>query len=163
MQTTMQRARRHAWPEKNDNAFFFHKTGYDSCFFIYDIISRPVIARAKNYVTISQCSSLKTAIGLPQCYVIILHVHFSNDAKTIFGLTCFCFLIQDPDTFAFAWQKTGTSEGCTQLRYNYYPMISDLSEVKPGQIRCGEHTDYGGITLLFQDDVGRLEVRDRET
>ncbi|CAH3034846.1 unnamed protein product, partial [Porites lobata] len=64
----------------------------------------------------------------------------------------------DPDTFAFAWQKTGTSEGGSQLRYNYYPMISDLSKIKPGQIRCGEHTDYGGITLLFQDDVGGLEV-----
>ena len=75
----------------------------------------------------------------------------------------FCFLIQDPDTFAFAWQKTGTSEGCTQLRYNYYPMISDLSEIKPGQIRAGEHSDYGGITLLLQDDVGGLEVRHRET
>ncbi|KAM7449086.1 hypothetical protein ABFA07_003080 [Porites harrisoni] len=64
----------------------------------------------------------------------------------------------DPDAFAFAWQKTGTSEGGTQLRYNYYPMISDLSKIKPGQIRCGEHTDYGGITLLFQDDVGGMEV-----
>ena len=75
----------------------------------------------------------------------------------------FYFLIQDPDTFAFAWQKTGTSEGCTQLRYNYYPMISDLSRIKPGQIRAGEHSDYGGITLLLQDDVGGLEVRHRET
>ena len=75
----------------------------------------------------------------------------------------FCFFIQDPDTFAFAWQKTGTSEGGSQLRCNYYPMISDLSKIKPGQIRCGEHTDYGGITLLFQDDVGGLEVRDTET
>ena len=48
--------------------------------------------------------------------------------------------------------------GGAQLRYNYYPMV-DISQVKPGQIRCGEHTDYGGITLLIQDDVGGLEVR----
>ena len=75
----------------------------------------------------------------------------------------FCLLIQNPDAFAFAGQKTGTSEGGTQLRYNYYPMISDLSKIKPGQIRCGEHTDYGGITLLFQDDVGGMEVRDRKS
>lgn len=36
-------------------------------------------------------------------------------------------------------------------------MLSFL-EVKPGQVRCGEHSDYGSITLLFQDDVGGLEV-----
>ena len=40
-------------------------------------------------------------------------------------------------------------------------MISDPSKIKPGQIRCGEHTDYGGITLLIQDDVGGLEVRNQ--
>ena len=38
-------------------------------------------------------------------------------------------------------------------------MITDPSQIKPGQIRCGEHTDYGAITLLIQDDVGGLEVR----
>jgi len=34
-----------------------------------------------------------------------------------------------------------------------------LLVLKPGQIRCGEHTDYGTITLLFQDTVGGLEVK----
>ena len=69
------------------------------------------------------------------------------------------FKKQNPDAFAYAYEKRGTLLGGTQLRYNFYPMITDISKVKPGQIRCGEHTDYGGITLLIQDEVGGLEVR----
>ena len=71
----------------------------------------------------------------------------------------FLFLKQNPDAFAYAYEKRGTLLGGTQLRYNFYPMITDISKVKPGQIRCGEHRDYGGITLLIQDEVGGLEVR----
>lgn len=55
----------------------------------------------------------------------------------------------------------GTTKGATQLRYNYYPETPDLDKVKPGQIRCGEHTDYGAISVLFQDDIGGLEVYKR--
>ena len=44
------------------------------------------------------------------------------------------------------------------MRYNFYPKIPDMSRVKPGQIRCGEHTDYGAISVLFQDEIGGLEV-----
>jgi len=32
------------------------------------------------------------------------------------------------------------------------------ADIKPNQIRLGEHTDYGSITLLFQGDVGGLQV-----
>ena len=30
--------------------------------------------------------------------------------------------------------------------------------MQPGQIRLGEHTDYGSFTLLFQDNVGGLQL-----
>ena len=30
--------------------------------------------------------------------------------------------------------------------------------IKPNQIRLGEHTDYGSITLVFQRDIGGLQV-----
>ena len=44
------------------------------------------------------------------------------------------------------------------MRYNFYPKVRDMGTVKPGQVRCGEHTDYGAISVLFQDDIGGLEV-----
>jgi len=31
-------------------------------------------------------------------------------------------------------------------------------DIKPNQVRLGEHTDYGSITLLFQGDIGGLQV-----
>ncbi|KAJ7340037.1 hypothetical protein OS493_002759, partial [Desmophyllum pertusum] len=46
----------------------------------------------------------------------------------------------------------------TALRLLYYPPLPEESNIKPGQVRCGEHSDYGTITLLFQDDIGGLEV-----
>lgn len=52
----------------------------------------------------------------------------------------------------------GTSENATALRLLYYPSLPDESTIKPEQVRCGEHSDYGSITLLFQDSVGGLEV-----
>ncbi|AFY58940.1 dioxygenase, isopenicillin N synthase [Rivularia sp. PCC 7116] len=43
------------------------------------------------------------------------------------------------------------------LRLLHYPPLRQLPKI--GQIRAGEHSDYGSITLLFQDDVGGLEVQ----
>jgi isopenicillin N synthase-like dioxygenase len=44
------------------------------------------------------------------------------------------------------------------LRFLHYP--SNLNARTKSQIGAGAHTDYGSITLLFQDDVGGLELRD---
>ncbi|OUL23233.1 2-oxoglutarate and iron-dependent oxygenase domain-containing protein [Nostoc sp. 106C] len=43
------------------------------------------------------------------------------------------------------------------LRSLHYPPLQITPQ--PGQIRAGEHSDYGSITLLFQDDIGGLEVQ----
>ncbi|BAZ29791.1 2OG-Fe(II) oxygenase [Cylindrospermum sp. NIES-4074] len=43
------------------------------------------------------------------------------------------------------------------LRLLHYPPLQ--TSPKPGQVRAGEHSDYGSITLLFQDEIGGLEVQ----
>ena len=43
------------------------------------------------------------------------------------------------------------------LRLLHYPSLSYPTQ--PGQLRAGAHSDYGSLTLLFQNSVGGLEVR----
>ena len=52
----------------------------------------------------------------------------------------------------------GHNENYTMMRVLYYPPLPPSSEIKPGQLRCGEHVDYGSVTLLFQDPNGGLQV-----
>jgi len=46
------------------------------------------------------------------------------------------------------------------LRLLHYPPVKkSIFKDNPTQVRAGEHSDYGSITLLFQDSVGGLEVK----
>ncbi|XP_021349214.1 UPF0676 protein C1494.01-like [Mizuhopecten yessoensis] len=50
----------------------------------------------------------------------------------------------------------------TLMRNNYYPTIPKDKAVNPKQARFGEHSDYGTLTLLYQDNVSGLEIRTLE-
>jgi isopenicillin N synthase-like dioxygenase len=53
-----------------------------------------------------------------------------------------------------------TNGGDNTLRLLHYPPIpKDTFKKNPAQVRAGEHSDYGSLTLLFQDSRGGLQVR----
>ncbi|KAK3301940.1 oxygenase [Chaetomium strumarium] len=54
-------------------------------------------------------------------------------------------------------------DGDNTLRLLHYPAVRrDVFQINPGQVRAGEHSDYGSITFLFQDDRGGLQVKSPE-
>lgn len=59
-----------------------------------------------------------------------------------------------------AYFDTFVDEGDNTLRLLHYPAVkSEVFKVNPGQVRAGAHSDYGSITLLFQDGSGGLQVQ----
>ncbi|XP_029909350.1 UPF0676 protein C1494.01-like [Myripristis murdjan] len=66
----------------------------------------------------------------------------------------------DPEVFLSTHRLIGSEENDTTLRSLYYPPVN-REKVKEGQLRCGEHSDYGSITLLFQSHEGGLQVLSR--
>ncbi|KAG0648962.1 Proline hydroxylase [Hyphodiscus hymeniophilus] len=53
-----------------------------------------------------------------------------------------------------------TNIGDNTLRLLHYPPASkEVFAKNKFQVRAGEHSDYGSITLLFQDDRGGLQVK----
>ncbi|KAJ6005936.1 hypothetical protein N7451_003880 [Penicillium sp. IBT 35674x] len=52
------------------------------------------------------------------------------------------------------------NEGDNNLRLLHYPPVQkEVFKDNPNQVRAGEHSDYGSVTLLFQDRHGGLQVR----
>jgi len=54
-------------------------------------------------------------------------------------------------------------EKCHNLRLLSYPPVETSLLLNAGQARAGPHSDYGTLTLLFQDSVGGLEVQNPNT
>ncbi|XP_048025046.1 UPF0676 protein C1494.01 isoform X1 [Megalobrama amblycephala] len=66
----------------------------------------------------------------------------------------------DSEIFVNKHKHIGSFENGTTLRSLYYPPV-DSTRVKENQVRCGEHSDYGSITLLFQSTEDGLQVQNR--
>lgn len=61
--------------------------------------------------------------------------------------------VQNPVVSDKPTVSPAASENGTTLRSLYYPPV-DSEKIKQDQLRCGEHSDYGSITLLFQSSEG---------
>jgi isopenicillin N synthase-like dioxygenase len=59
-------------------------------------------------------------------------------------------------------QFIGRPGNFTTLRIHNYPAKSITEKQAENLTRCGAHTDYGTLTVLFQDDVGGLQVETTE-
>ena len=67
----------------------------------------------------------------------------------------------DRSYFLDTHKSIGHPENGTTLRTLYYPPVTEF-KLEPGQVRLGEHSDFGTITILFQDDIGGLEVKSQD-
>jgi isopenicillin N synthase-like dioxygenase len=79
-------------------------------------------------------------------------------------LRCIAIYLKLDDPDFFVKNHTGIEKylekthGGIRTMY-YYPMNPKPVDLPPNAIRLGEHTDWGSITLLFQDMTGGLEVK----
>ncbi|MBD2613223.1 isopenicillin N synthase family oxygenase [Nostoc punctiforme FACHB-252] len=94
--------------------------------------------------------SKQGAVGVDAC-VVAFYDSCTELANTV--LQTFALALELPEDFF----TTRHSQHNHTLRFLHYPPLQ--TPPKPEQVRAGEHSDYGSITLLFQDRIGGLEVR----
>mmetsp|Transcript_14661 Transcript_14661/g.23067 ORF Transcript_14661/g.23067 Transcript_14661/m.23067 type:complete len:379 (+) Transcript_14661:103-1239(+) len=81
------------------------------------------------------------------------HDEMSRLLRTIMRLTAVCLdlPIDFFDTYFFDCSEPPRCEGSVTVRCAYYPKVPEDYVTPPGQLRYGEHTDYQGFTILWQD------------
>ena len=88
----------------------------------------------------------------------LMHALFANVLDAGFKLQRVLAAALDLDDSFFVRVHSGEN---VTLRLLYYP-AGGVDAVASGQMGAGAHTDYGLLTLLFQDNTGGLQVRDAD-
>jgi len=84
--------------------------------------------------------------------------YYRTMSRLVTSLMRLAALALDVDE-AFFDDKVDRSIGT--MRLNYYP--AQATAPRPGQLRAGAHTDYGGFTVLSGEDVpGGLQIKTRD-
>lgn len=68
--------------------------------------------------------------------------------------------LEDPNFFLSRskWLEDPEVPSFKTFRTLYYPAIPEMIDIPEGVMRVKEHSDFDFLTLLFQDDIGGLEV-----
>lgn len=69
--------------------------------------------------------------------------------------------LEDRAFFQNQHTLVGSPGNPTTLRTLWYPAFLASGDVANKVTRCGTHSDYGTLTLLYQDQIGGLEVENR--
>jgi len=88
-----------------------------------------------------------------EAFMRVFYARIVKVASDVMG--AFELALDLPDGF-FDQRHTGLTQ---TLRLLHYPPAETVSE---GQLGAGAHTDYGTLTMLFQDDAGGLQVQNLE-
>jgi isopenicillin N synthase-like dioxygenase len=97
------------------------------------------------------CPSLSPISPVQDSCILAFYDTCTELANTV--LQAFALALELPEDFF----TTRHNQRNHTLRLLHYPSLQTLPKL--GQVRAGEHSDYGSITLLFQDEVGGLEVQ----
>jgi len=85
-----------------------------------------------------------------EAFMRVFHKRVVQIASDVMG--AFALALDLPEGY-FDERHTGLTQ---TLRLLHYPPVEEVTE---GQLGAGAHTDYGTLTVLFQDDAGGLQVQ----
>ncbi|XP_071114329.1 uncharacterized protein [Haliotis cracherodii] len=84
--------------------------------------------------------------------------HVTQLAHRVLDVMSISLGLQDRNYLRSRHRSLGGKQSPATLRSIYYPPLPEDGSIKPGQLRCGEHTDYGTLALLIQDKIGGLQI-----
>lgn len=89
-----------------------------------------------------------------------LQYHCQKLIRNLLRLLALSLKLDDPEYFVKCSRHLDNPETENECDFSmiHYPPIHSDTILPPDTIRCAEHTDYEILTLLFQNEVGGLEV-----
>ncbi|KAG4077831.1 hypothetical protein HA402_013765 [Bradysia odoriphaga] len=90
-----------------------------------------------------------------------LQFHCQKLIRNLLKLLALSLKIDDHEYFVKCCHHLDNPETDNECDFSmiHYPPIHSDTVLPPNTIRCAEHTDYEILTLLFQNEIGGLEIK----